>query len=41
MAENSLKPIRRVVTGNDQLGRSKVVWEARRRHSQGEILTNG
>ncbi len=27
MAEENLKPIRRVVTGNDERGRSKVVWD--------------
>jgi uncharacterized cupin superfamily protein len=27
MAENALKPIRRVVTGNDQQGRSRVAWD--------------
>ena len=42
MAENSLKPIRRVVTGNDQLGRSKVVWDGPAPNThKGEILTNG
>jgi len=27
MAEASVKPIRRVVTGNDERGRSRVVWD--------------
>jgi mannose-6-phosphate isomerase-like protein (cupin superfamily) len=27
MAQSSLKPIRRVVTGNDENGKSKVVWD--------------
>ncbi|MGZ5090445.1 MAG: hypothetical protein ACXWCY_17765 [Burkholderiales bacterium] len=27
MAQNTLKPIRRVVTGNDESGKSKVVWD--------------
>ena len=27
MAQAGLKPIRRVVTGNDERGRSKVVWD--------------
>jgi len=27
MAQNSLKPIRRVVTGHDEQGRSKVIWD--------------
>lgn len=27
MAQSGLKPIRRVVTGNDERGKSKVVWD--------------
>jgi hypothetical protein len=27
MAQSTLKPIRRVVTGNDEGGKSKVVWD--------------
>jgi hypothetical protein len=27
MAQSTLKPIRRVVTGNDESGKSKVVWD--------------
>jgi len=27
MAQTGMKPIRRVVTGNDERGRSKVVWD--------------
>ena len=42
MAEDSLKPIRRVVTGNDQLGRSRVIWDGPAPNThKGESHMNG